>query len=320
MKKVSIIVPAYNSEKYIDQCLNSLINQTYPNIEILVINDGSTDDTERKIKHYLGLDSRIVIYTNINHGVSYSRNFGVEKSNGDYIAFVDSDDYVSLDFIETLVKSIDDFNADMSAVAVYKEAFTDHFYFSSGEAVRLSGEEIFTGLFGKYEGFLCNKLYKRKIIEENNIFFNVDTSICEDLLFNVEYLEKCESVAYNLGEKYYYRQNIYSATNNLNNCKWFDILYAYLRILELLKNHENAYRIAIGNYALCLCEADYRYRFLFNNTPDERERVEQYIKNGHKLIRDNYRIISSNNKLKILLFKLFPKIVMKYKRRNIREQ
>ncbi|WP_259681110.1 glycosyltransferase family 2 protein [Limosilactobacillus fermentum] len=95
MEKVSIIIPAYNAEKYLEQCLDSVCEQTYKNIEILIVNDGSTDSTGKIIEKYASKDSRIQFFHNENHGVSYSRNYAIEHSTGTYIAPVDSDDIIA---------------------------------------------------------------------------------------------------------------------------------------------------------------------------------------------------------------------------------
>lgn len=107
MKKVSLIVPIFNSQNYIDKCISSIVDQTYKNIEIILINDGSTDNSMEICNKWLKLDERIKIYNNTNHGVSYSRNFGIKKSTGYYVTFVDSDDIVSKYFIENLVTNLE---------------------------------------------------------------------------------------------------------------------------------------------------------------------------------------------------------------------
>ncbi|MBQ9920107.1 MAG: glycosyltransferase family 2 protein, partial [Clostridia bacterium] len=105
-KKVSIIVPVYNVAEYLEDCLNSLVNQSYENIEIISINDGSKDNSLEILKTFAEKDLRIKVFDNENHGVSYTRNFGIKNCTGDYIAFVDSDDIVAKNYIEVLVNSL----------------------------------------------------------------------------------------------------------------------------------------------------------------------------------------------------------------------
>ena len=103
---VSIIVPVYNGEKYISRCLDSLINQTYSNLEIVLVNDGSIDKSKEILNEYAKTDNRIKIYDQINQGASVARNIGLEKANGKYIMFVDADDYIDSHMVEEMIKNI----------------------------------------------------------------------------------------------------------------------------------------------------------------------------------------------------------------------
>ena len=112
--KISIIVPVYNVEKYLERCLDSLINQTLKDIEIICINDGSTDNSSEILKEYAKKDSRIIIINQNNQGISVARNNGMNKAKGKYIGFVDSDDWVDLDFFEKLYKAAEKHNAQIA--------------------------------------------------------------------------------------------------------------------------------------------------------------------------------------------------------------
>ena len=113
MEKVSIIIPIYNSDKTIDRCLKSIINQTYRNIEVICINDGSFDNSYKILQNYLKTDSRIKVINQTNKGVSSARNNGIKNSTGKYIMFVDADDYLKDNMIELLVKSIKKDSSDL---------------------------------------------------------------------------------------------------------------------------------------------------------------------------------------------------------------
>ena len=112
-KKISIIVPIYNTEKYLKRCLDSLIKQEYENIEIILINDGSTDGSLQICEEYKNKDNRIVLIDKIHTGVSHTRNIGLENVSGDYIGFVDSDDYIDKDMFKNLMIGIEKYNADI---------------------------------------------------------------------------------------------------------------------------------------------------------------------------------------------------------------
>ena len=104
---ISVVVPVYNVEKYIDRCLNSIINQTYRKLEIIIVNDGSTDNSRKIIDKFSKMDSRIIVIDKNNGGLSEARNVGINAATGDYITFIDSDDFVSYDYIEYLYSLIE---------------------------------------------------------------------------------------------------------------------------------------------------------------------------------------------------------------------
>jgi glycosyltransferase involved in cell wall biosynthesis len=124
MEKISIIIPIYNVEKYIRRCLDSVINQTYKNLEIILVDDGSTDQSGKICDRYALEDNRIIVIHKTNEGLSDARNAGLDIAMGEYILYVDGDDYVTLDYAEVLYKNLKDYNADISFAAfdyVYEE-------------------------------------------------------------------------------------------------------------------------------------------------------------------------------------------------------
>lgn len=167
MNKVSIIVPVYNTEKYLDKCINSLINQTLKDIEIIFVNDGSTDKSRSIIEKYLS-DERIILIDKENGGQASARNLGIKKSSSIYIMFIDSDDYVNEDMCEKLyniaisndydIVSADYFNTT-DGIDSYKKTFD----FSSRKIIAL--EYLFSGVGP------CNKMFKSSFLKENNFIF-----------------------------------------------------------------------------------------------------------------------------------------------------
>ena len=204
-KLVSIIVPVYNVEDYIEDCIKSLINQNYKNIEIILINDGSSDLSEEICRTYQQKDKRIKLYSIQNSGVSTARNLGIKKSKGDYILFVDSDDEVNDNYVSYLLKnaselclSICNFSTNISHVFEDRKNsnFTNHVFY----------KEDFIELY-KYNllNTPCCKLFDRSIIIKNNIHFNQDLSLGEDLLFNLEYFNEIDKITFLNDYLYYYR-------------------------------------------------------------------------------------------------------------------
>lgn len=213
--KISIIVPIYNCQDYIENCVNSLLKQTYQNIEILLIDDGSKDNSYEICKDIAKKDSRIKVFHKENGGVSSARNYGIKVSSGEYISFVDSDDFVQERYCEILLNGIKR-DADLSVVGFettneVKNITTTHFDNYELLDVNKSYKYIFRE--NNFSGFSWNKLYKKLIIENiGDKPFNEDIHICEDTLFNSRYLTKCKRIVYNKSHLYFYYKRIDSAT------------------------------------------------------------------------------------------------------------
>lgn len=179
---VSVIVPAYNCEQYIEKCIKSIEDQDYSNLEIIIVNDGSTDTTVQKIKSIIEKDTRIIYLSQNNQGVSHARNAGLDVARGKYICFVDADDQIGDRYIEQLVNNIE--NCDMVTFYLHSEQNKNSVIVMNDS--KLMNELILNNNIG---GYPWNKIYKREIINKFNIRFDENIHVCEDLLFNVEYLQ-----------------------------------------------------------------------------------------------------------------------------------
>ena len=197
-KKVSIIVPVYNSEKYIGRCIESLITQTLKDLEILIVNDGSTDDSSNIINGYASIDNRIKVIEKENGGVSSARNAGIKAANGYYISFVDSDDWCEPDMFEKMYNVAEDKKIDLVNIGYridkkngkckYKEA-VERFIDSKDNA------EISKIMSKLPLGYSVMKLYQKSIIDDYDIKFNENLSLGEDAIFVQEYILKINSIA-----------------------------------------------------------------------------------------------------------------------------
>lgn len=206
---VSIIIPVYKVEKYITKCLDSLINQTYANIEIICINDGSPDNSQSILEKYAKLDTRIKLLLQENSGVSAARNNGLRNAQGEYILFVDPDDWCELNLIET---ALNEFNKDSEIDLVYwgtnivtEREITEKEYLMHQRAnscYRNGKYPISGSLVKNLTGRISNKLFKTKIVKDYHIEFPA-TKCYEDLFFNLNY--------------YKYTKNIYFINKNLDN-------------------------------------------------------------------------------------------------------
>lgn len=313
MKKVSVIVPAYNAEKYLEACLDSICEQTYPVLEILVVDDGSKDLTASIIRSRAEQDARIIPYYNENHGVSYSRNFGLEHCTGEYVTFVDADDLVAPDFIAQMIHDLEEADADIAVIGVAKSKLFEPEMFTNGVTSTYEESEMLKQVFGAFEGFVCNKLYRKSLLQTKSIRLEQSIAVCEDLLFNVIYLLNCKKAVYNCGQKYFYRQIENSASNRLDNPKWFDAMKAYQKIIRLVKDYPVVYRLAAFQYAMFLCAAKYRIHFIEDSNGEIKRKVDE----EWKRLRPEWESFNAKQRLKLYVFSIAPKTVIKYQRRML---
>ena len=218
--KISIIVPVYNGEKYLKRCINSLISQTYKNIEIIIINDGSTDETINICKSYS--DRRIKLVNNTNHGVSYSRNDGIKKSTGDYITFIDADDWIESDCIENNVRILKKYNSLDVLRYNYKviggKAFaTNNIYELSNKLVSKSdfNNKFYMHFISDIENIPCLVMLlfiKKEIIKK--ISFNEDLTMMEDVDFYFKIFKECNTLYFSTDALYNYYVNNDSVTHS----------------------------------------------------------------------------------------------------------
>lgn len=197
MTKISIIVPVYNVENYLDRCISSILNQTYSDFELILIDDGSPDSSPAMCDKYARENEKIKVIHKENAGPSSARNRGLELAQGEYVLFVDSDDFVEPEYIETLVTPAESGTADM----VVSNAFlldkgADKAPISSNESFVVDAKDFLKIGYGVMLGSIWNKLYCRAIIKENNITFPENMTLCEDVVFNANYFKHVKKIAY----------------------------------------------------------------------------------------------------------------------------
>ncbi len=309
---ISIIVPIFNAEKYIRNCLDSILNQTYNNIEIIIVDDCSTDNSIKICEEYNS--KRIKIYKNTqNHGPSYSRNIGILKSLGEYIMFIDADDIVDSRLCETLINNLTLTNSDIS-ICGYK-VISNHSFageYDSSKTIKNSNETIIK-IFNDYKGYLWNKLYKKSIIQENNICLNEKIYMCEDLLFNLEYLLHTAKSCYTNSKLYgYYVSNASISTKTTD--KWFSVIEAF-KMMEkiILQCNQSIINNYYCNYlhimfeVRCRCKND---RISFSNI------LQKYGINYKTDILNKYKQVMHNSNIqkteKVKLFFYYRLFLISY--------
>ncbi len=257
--KVSILVPAYNAEKYIERCLDSLIQQTLKDIEIIIINDGSTDATLEICEKFCTRDKRVHVYTKQNGGHGIARNMGIEKANGEFIGFVDADDYIDLDMYEKLYMAAESTQADWVYSYMEDEKRLEGRQFKAYDyGVVIDNPDAMKRFRSLYLGGLptdkddsffgmsvCRPIFKKQIIDDYNVRFISERIInSEDILFNLDFLSHCNVLATANGSFYHYcHNNTESFTRKLNpnRYKMFKRLYSELK--KRVNNEEELLRV-----------------------------------------------------------------------------
>lgn len=324
-KLISIIVPVYNSSMYLDRCIESLINQTYKNIEIILIDDGSKDDSYRICKEYAIKDKRINAIHKKNGGVSSARNLGLKIAKGDYIGFVDSDDYVEKDMYEVLISSI---NQNLSQIAIcniyYETENKKQVYSYSTKKNVFSRHEFPINMYNilSINGYVCNKLYDRRLIyrENQNICFDNNIDISEDGLFNYEIFDKNKEFLSSYIDKkmYHYIQEKNSVCNQRFTLKKLEHFIAREKEIDILeKNRLNSNFLKI-DYIICFEKTKILIKLLNIEKKEVYKKIEK-TKN-HYLKTINLDGINARLKIKFLIVKYFPfiyKLKIILKRENI---
>jgi len=236
--KVSIIIPVYNSDKYLEQCLNSVIEQIFKSIEIIVVNDASTDNSLEIIKKYQIKDDRIVLVNlEERRGVANARNKGLECARGEYISFVDSDDWVSKDYIEFLYENIEKEKTDMVSTSFYfyndvtkeyKEHKISHFY-CENDFSTIKQKQKLLSLLSFHKAVLWSKIYNKNFLLSNNLSF-IETGGHEDELLNYEVFLLSNKLKFINVPIYFYRigRNVSLSNNRL-------VLYYIIQLIKQIK-------------------------------------------------------------------------------------
>lgn len=206
MKKISVVIPVFNVEEFLPDCLNSVINQTYKNLEIILINDGSKDNSLSIMKEFQRKDNRVILFDEDNLGPSAARNKGIEAATGDYIIFIDSDDWIDLDFVEKLYNAIDKTNADIAAASIIRKRKNSQKY-----RMHYIEEKVFSTLEDKLNTckvpnccYVVAKLYRTPLVKQ--ILFTKGVYF-EDVLWLPKLLKATKNLVTVPETNYYYRVN-----------------------------------------------------------------------------------------------------------------
>lgn len=237
MPKVSVIIPVYNAESTIVKCIESVLDQDYNNIECVIVNDGSTDKTDHLIQSLYGNNNIIKYIKTDNHGVSHARNTALDVATGDYIVFLDSDDFLLDESISSRVSKMSE--DSLVICGLCEDSIDNSFVLDKSifiDDVQLFLLDLFYMKRYGYQGYSCNKMYSAKLLRDNNIRFNEEIYYNEDRLFVFEYALKCSHIYYVDKVLYCYVQTsgsvMYSVKRNEYNHKQITELLAFIKMLQ----------------------------------------------------------------------------------------
>ena len=318
LKKISVIVPIYNGETYLSECIESILKQTYENIELILVNDGSKDNSKNIIDKYALLDNRIKAIHKENSGVSDSRNVGLKNTTGDYICFVDQDDYIDKFFLEYLYNILVDNNADISLTPTAYRFDNKNKNLVKQDIVETieiwSGEEA-TKQMLYYNLIIApwNKLIKKEIITKNNIQFHSNLFGGEGFCFSVECFEHSTKIAVGKKKLYNYRVDNPNSGMTRFNLK---VIYSSIEAQKVIKDslvHKNVDTYKACKYANwhtycdCLntiigCKVVKEYKLLYNKI---------YKVCRHDALSALSAPITYKEKIKAIFYFISPKIASK---------
>lgn len=318
MPFVSLIIPLYNAEKYIRRCLDSAMQQTFSDMEIIVVNDGSEDSSLEICREYEKLDSRFCIIDKENTGVSDSRNRAIDLAKGEYLQFLDSDDWLAPDATESLVYAAKKHDCDLVIADFYR---VDGAVFTEKQHIRERGlltreqyaEYMMQEPADFYYGVLWNKLYRRSIIEEYQIRMNLELRWCEDFLFNLSYIRHAIRFTAIQTPIYYYMKrkgSIVSSDWKKANAvllkfqllKEYKELYQSMNLYEENKLRINAYVLAIAKDGGVAAPMSRRRKKL-----DEEDYIEDELPPGYTRVTHGFEPVY-NEHSRVLILGSFPSV------------
>ena len=305
---VSIIVPVYNVEKYVEECIISLINQTYSNIEIILVNDGSTDSSIVICNRMASEDARIKVFSKENGGLSSARNYGLKEACGEYVTFVDSDDYVSVSFVENTLRAAFDFNADLVQANETRVAEDYSFNPSGIEYVSSHCRAIDkTDALNKraIKAIACAKLYLRAILGDDPFpvgYIHEDDATYYKFVYAARGVVRLDSALY------FYRMSSGSITRNTTHKKSTIFMKIYAQRIEFFKQKDEQVLLngSYARYGISLILFYANRKKDKQNENDLSEIVDVY-KQNYKHIRFD-KTLKFVDKALLRAFRYFPRI------------
>ena len=317
---VSAIIPVYNSEEFLEECIVSLINQTLKNIEIIVVNDGSSDKSLEILKKYEKIDSRLIIIDQKNNGPSAARNRGIEIASGEYLSFVDSDDWIDLRMYEEMYSRAKSTEADIVICDMKMTGVNSDLYIKgiSFDIKSYSKKEFKSNIYNELLSnsqfnSMANKIYKTKIVKENNIFLDENIYYAEDWLFNMQTIIHTSNIEYINKQFYYYRRG-HESSSSFYDENTFERTGIWIyrkrkKYADLLNKNKflgvnDLFQVTIS----CIVN-EFRRNDIHLNKKIKRVREIINIEESKEMI-ENINLYSLSNKEKFLYFNIKNKLIL----------
>lgn len=312
---VSIIVPVYNVEPYLHHCVDSLLAQTYENIEIILVDDGSSDLCPEICDAYTQKDSRVRVIHIPNQGVSIARNTGIEHTNGELVLFVDGDDWIAPAMVSRMYEAIERNKADVCVCAL-KNTFSEDAIAdtTNKEYIGYGKEEFFTRILNDTScyGYSCNKMIRKASL--GGIRFNQEFAVCEDMLFCTNLASVCSKIIQLKAELYYYRNRSDSATRRQNfSDKITTLIKAYESIALIYAIHSPR-NLPIVHYNYLKINLNIKGRIIIDKIDNKnlmREINTNITKHLLPTLKSSH--LSYTSKINIIFTWLMPRIILKLK-------
>lgn len=312
---ISLIIPVYNVEKYLRECIDSVVNQNYDKLEIIIINDGSTDNSEEIIQEYLKKYQNIKYIKQENKGLSEARNVGIKYATGKYMMFLDSDDYLEIGCIKKICQKIKEKDSDI-IIYGYKNIYEDLENIKGNKIVykNIDENKIYNGkyvsekiLLNEIGGFACNKIFKKEYLEKNKLIFEPNRYI-EDFYPVFKQIYNCGKIVF-INEAFYnYRQRATSITNNKNEKLLNDYIYSIEQILYYIKkNNINYNKSILDTFKMNSFNA---ILDMFYNSYKDNKLYKTFYNKGYNKYEPTFKELTNNkylekkSKLSMLLWKL----------------
>lgn len=302
---VSVIIPIYNAEKYLKNCLDSIVNQTYKNLEIILIDDGSKDGSADICREYAEKDDRIIFISRENRGVSATRNQGIDLASGDYYSFIDADDYLELDAYEYLLDIVEKHNVD----AVNYEHFITFADKENAHKIADNNYGLFDCRGAQFQlvynvAFAWNKLFSKKIVD--NLRFDESVLRGEDSLFSRLAFSKAEQIWFDKRPLYHYVQSENSAVRG-------NFRSSQLTAIKLFDKYKNLYNNVFPELLpMHICNMENLMIMLYYDMWADKTNYKEKQKEIFKLFKANYNTakqcidLSKKQKIKFAIFRISP--------------